>query len=437
MKHLTAICAAILTAASANAEPYCADLLNSEGLPKKLARSAPIYSDQASGWIFTKDQLKDRYDMKSSSQALVTAVVEEFAKRDVALAIVIPPPRPIVAGQVLLDSAMGTERYDLKAAEGSFKKLVEGLAETGAIVPNLQEVALSDQDIRESFYFRRDTHWTTTGSAVSAIRLAELVKVTRPDLFPNAGDFSHSDLVESDAIEEKGSLAKIVRDVCKLDPKVEIAPAYDLTRASANGLLGDTSDGASIALVGSSFSDRYGRDHYRFGAALSRVFDAEVVNYSVSGGGPIGAIEAYVLSGALDRREHEFVVWEVPYTESFNSASFLRQLLGALELQNGDEIDSLVMKKPSKKTVVKVSDSSPLSGIEIVSQDRSHQDFRLEVHFEDGSKSKVALRRRNSVPVEMRTNSLFGNLKFYGSKIPREIVISTTGEATVAEVRLF
>ncbi|MEL7344533.1 MAG: hypothetical protein AAFN59_06690, partial [Pseudomonadota bacterium] len=332
MKRLISTTAALFVAAAAHAAPYCGDLVNKDALPKKYAKSAPFYSDDASGWIFTQDQLKDRYDMKASSQAMVAAIVEEFAKRDVQLAIIVPPPRPIVAGQATLDAAMGAERYDIAAAKASFDKLIEGLAATGATVPNLADVALMSDDTRDAFYFQRDTHWTTTGSAMSAIRLSEMVNAQTPDAFQADGAYWFGDLVAADAIEEKGSLAKVVRDVCGLSIENETAQAYDLARASAGGLLGDAAAGPSIALVGSSFSNRYQRDHYRFGEALAWAFDADVENYSVSGGGPIGAIEAYVLSGALDRREHAMVVWEIPYTESFNSSSFLRQLLGALRL---------------------------------------------------------------------------------------------------------
>ncbi|WP_412550274.1 alginate O-acetyltransferase AlgX-related protein [Shimia sp. MIT910701] len=47
---------------------------------------------------------------------------------------------------------------------------------------------------------------------------------------------------------------------------------------------------SALALLGSSFSNRYKRDHYRVADALARAFDADVENFSVSGGGPIGAI---------------------------------------------------------------------------------------------------------------------------------------------------
>ena len=434
MKRFFPITAALFAATTAQAEPYCADLLNKDALPKKYAKSAPIYSDAESGWIFTKDQLKDRYDMKSTSQELVQAIADEFAERDVQLAIMVAPPRPVVAGQEQLDAAMGNERYDVEAARASFDKLIEGLSQTGAIVPNLSDVALADPAIREDFYFRRDTHWTTVGAAVSAIELAELVNTRAPDLFPNDGVFRAADLVPSDTIEEEGSLAKIVTTVCGKSPDVETATSFDLTRGG--GLLGDAQNGPSIALVGSSFSDRYKRDHYRFGDALARAFDADIENYSVSGGGPIGAIEAYILSGALDRREHPIVIWELPYTESFNSTSFLRQLLGALQRRTATQIVS-EFGSGTDAVSINVEDGAGFSGIEIVSADLSNQSFRLEVHFDNGSKSRVSLNRRGAVPTSIRDASIFSSLDLFGDRSPIEIVITPEKGAALSSVGLF
>lgn len=434
MKRFFPITAALFAATTAQAEPYCADLLNKDALPKKYAKSAPIYSDAESGWIFTKDQLKDRYDMKSTSQVLVQAIVDEFAKRDVQLAIMVAPPRPVVAGQTQLDAAMGNESYDVEAARASFDKLIEGLSQTGAIVPNLSDVALADPAIREDFYFRRDTHWTTVGAAVSAIELAQLVNARAPELFPNDGAFGAADLVPSDTIEEEGSLAKIVSTVCGTSQDVETATSFDLTREG--GLLGDTQNVPSIALVGSSFSDRYKRDHYRFGDALARAFDANIENYSVSGGGPIGAIEAYVLSGAVERREHPLVIWELPYSESFNSTSFLRQLLGALQRRKATQI---VAEFDSSTDVlsINVKDGVGLSGIEIVSADLSNQRFRLEVHFDNGTTSKISLNRRSAVPASIRSASILSSLNFFGNRSPVEIVITPEKGAALSTVGLF
>ncbi|WP_424973548.1 alginate O-acetyltransferase AlgX-related protein [Dinoroseobacter sp. S124A] len=427
--------AALLAAPHAQAAPYCSALLEAESLPKRYAKVAPIYSDQQSGWMFTRDQLKDRYDMKRSAATLVGEIAQAFAARDVALAILIAPPRPVVAGQAQLDAAMGTERYDVAAAQASFAALLAQLAETGAIVPDLQGLALGDPALRDRFYFRRDTHWTPLGAAASASRLAALTATQRPGLFPAAASFVPAAKAD-ESYREKGSLAEILRKACDQDPGVEEVQLYDLTRPTALDLLDDTQAGPSIALLGSSFSNRNKSDDYRFGDALARAFDADVENLSVSGGGPIGAIEAYVLSGALERRDHAMVVWELPYTESFNSTSFLRQLLGALQAAGASQRAVPVAVTPGKSVDIPLSGGAP-GGIEIVTQGLKHQDMRLELRFDDGSTGKVSLRRRRAVPVEMRSHSVFGSLDHFGSKTPVALTLTPAKDAEIAEIRLF
>ncbi len=434
MKYHIPLIASLVLGSAAQSAPYCENLLNREALPKKYAKIAPIYSDQASGWIFTQDQLKDRYEMKSSSLKLVQAIVDEFAARDMPLAIVVAPPRPVIAGQDNLDAAMGQYLYSVADARSSFDKLIEQLASTGAIVPNLSDVALADPDIRDRFYFRRDTHWTAVGSAVSATELAHTVNTQAPDLFATDGDVAFRDLEASGAIQEEGSLAEVVHKACGTALPPETSETFDLSRSG--DLLGAASNGPAIALLGSSFSNRYKRDHYRVADALARAFDADVENFSVSGGGPIGAIEAYVMSGALDRKDHDLVVWELPYTESFNSQSFLRQLLGALSESRAPN-KAAELQTQSQATLVKLAEGVATSGLEIEAEDIAKQSFNLEVRFDNGSTAKVYLGRRNSVPVDMRASSLRSSLSHYGNRTPVEILISPIKGSRIKHVAVF
>ncbi|ABV93646.1 hypothetical protein Dshi_1904 [Dinoroseobacter shibae DFL 12 = DSM 16493] len=436
MKPLPFLSIALLLATGAQAEPYCADLLEAERLPAKYARNAPIYSDAASGWVFTQDQLKERYAMKPAAQALVAEIVREFDKRDVALAIVVPPPRPIIAGQAHFDAAMGEAHHDLDAAQASFGDLITGLAATGAIVPNLQELALSDADLRAAFYFKRDTHWTTTGALASARAVAQATATARSDLFPDMPADAPAMAPLETTIEEKGSLARILRDVCDIEPGRETAPLYNYARASAAGLLADVTDAPRVALLGSSFSDRYQTDHYRFADALSQAFDLDVENFSVSGGGPIGALEGYILSGALDRRDHPMVIWELPYTENFNSVSFLRQLLGALKYRSSGTGDTHAVRDAGAPLEIEVAQSG-LSGIGIETGSLEHQNIRVDVEFVDGSAQRVTLRRRPAVPVDLRGTHLFGVLGPFGDRTPKTVTATPLKGTEMITIQLF
>ncbi|MEN0001343.1 MAG: hypothetical protein AAF940_10695 [Pseudomonadota bacterium] len=430
MKRLKLLAAAALMVGTAHAEPYCDALVTGDGLTAKQARSAPIYSDTQSGWIFTNDQFADRYDMKDSAAALVGDIIAEFDARGVPLAILVPPPRPVIAGQATLDVAMGGETYDVASAQASFTKLIESLNQLGAIAPDLQALALSEPALREAFYFKRDTHWTTVGAAHSAMALARLIAKDHPTLFPALPAFSAADLKVSGQIEEEGALADIARDACGADLAPETAPAFDLTSAEGGSLLGDAPARPRIALVGSSFSDRNRRDEYRVADALARALGADVDNYSVSGGGGVGGIESYVLSGDLDHGMHDLVIWELPYTEEFNSTSMLRQLLGALRHGASETASPL----PSDDTIADES-LMQLAALELDLAGESAHRVKLKMVFENGSKTTVSVTRRGALTAQAREKNVFVSLADLTGRTIKELKIEPSNGTQVLEVK--
>ncbi|WP_412550273.1 hypothetical protein [Shimia sp. MIT910701] len=142
------------------------------------------------------------------------------------------------------------------------------------------------------------------------------------------------------------------------------------------------------------------------------------------------------MSGALDRKDHNLVVWELPYTESFNSQSFLRQLLGALS-ENRAPIKAAELQRQPQATLVKLAEGVTTSGIEIEAEDIAKQSFNLEVRFDNGSTAKVYLGRRNSVPVDMRASSLRSSLSHFGDRTPVEILISPIKGSRIKHVAVF
>ena len=153
---LSAVATALLST-SVQAQPYCDALLDASALAKKYQRLAPIYSSQDTGWIFGSDQLDETYAMKAESNALFTSIVSEFEAAGVDLAVLIAPPRPIVAGQEVVTATLGDHgSYDVANARASFEDMIAQLRAAGAIVPNLLDVATSDG--ADPYFFRRDTH---------------------------------------------------------------------------------------------------------------------------------------------------------------------------------------------------------------------------------------------------------------------------------------
>ncbi|WP_195821354.1 alginate O-acetyltransferase AlgX-related protein [Roseobacter sp. MH60115] len=412
---------------AAFATPYCDALLDSDALPSKYARLAPIHSSTETGWIFTDEMLSEEYEMKESNLALVQGIVDAFAERRVPLAIVVAPPRSIVAGQDVVDATVGKGAHDVAAARASFEAMIAQLRSTGAIVPDLVAVATSSDAVRQNYYFKRDTHWSAIGAAFSMQALSAEVAAAHPALDIQVAS---APTIGPDTEEEKGSLAAIVRQVCKADLPRETFALSDFPSRGGD-LLGASADSAPVVLLGTSFSNRYKTDLYRVGDALAWALDREVENLSATGTGMIGVIEGFVLNGGLDR-EPSLVVWEVPYSESFNAASNLRQLLGAL--RTAEKTPGTLVASTQGDAQLEFGAVQPDLLI-IRSGNTDPIDLRVRVELASGATKTIKLRRRDRVPTGLRGDTLAASLTGFSSDI-LSIEVDVKSGASLEDLRL-
>ncbi|WP_108814097.1 alginate O-acetyltransferase AlgX-related protein [Loktanella sp. Alg231-35] len=415
------------------AAPLCPELLIAEALEPKYQRLAPIHSDTESGWIFTSDQMSETYELKAEAVHLMSQIVSEFEHRGVTLALMIAPPRPLVAGgDVLSQTLTENDAFDAANAAASFNTMIGQLRETGAVVPNLLSAA-TQVDTGVPFYFRRDTHWTPAGAAASALALAK-------ELGFEEGVFDISAILSSDIYEEKGSLNAISKAVCNVDNPPEPTPILDFSAVTATQGLGllDEISGASIALVGTSFSDRNQRDQYQVADALAASTGAEIFNYSVSGGGMIGPMEAFVSSDDLATAGHQTVIWEFPYTQSPNSTSQLRQLLGALRADTAGVSPIASVGMTSSDTVNVDLSSSPIDANLLSIETGTSELLKLDVEitFENGTTKTVKLRRKNRIPLERRSSDWWVDLSGWNYGAIIEISLKLDRDAVDPEIQI-
>lgn len=380
--------AALSATSAANAQPYCGALLDEAKLEKKYKRLAPIHSSQDTGWMFTTDMMDETYAMKPEALSLFQQIVAEFDQAGVPLAVMVAPPRPVIAGQDVVDATLGgMDEFDVAKTQASFQELIAQMRASGAVVPDLLETALNTPD----YFFKRDTHWTNTGAAQSANALASVMSTK---------GFDTAALPVIEMADERGSLSDIVDATCNLRDAAETTPVYDFASLGGGDLLGDAPvRDVRVALLGTSFSDRYKRDAYQVADAVATALNADVENFSVSGGGMIGPIEAFVLSGQLAEKSHDLVIWEFPYTESLNSTSALRQLLGALRAVNttGTGAQTITLDKKGRAEI-KVDNAAEAFDLVLIDAETADLDkLFVDVMFADKSKKTIQLRRRSRV----------------------------------------
>lgn len=381
------------------AAPYCETLLDADQLPAKYKKRGPFFSDDQTGWIIGRDQLKADFKVTEEAVLLWSDIVAEFNTYGVELVALVAPPRPLFAPQDVRDTVGLPADYDANKAAKSFSEYLLALNSSGIIAPNLL-IAAEDQ-AENPYYFKRDTHWTPYGAAYSAAALADhLVDTSVIDAF--------SALSFSNEFSEKGSLSTVVDAACGSRPELEMTVSASYAKqGDANSLLGDvSSDEHSYALVGTSFSDRYQRDAYQVADALSYFVDAPVENFSVTGGGMAGAMEGFIRSGALASGKYKTVVWEAPYTAPLTNISSLRQVLGAL-ISTRDHTDVAVKSLDISKDWVEVKHDITTNGnigLEIQTTDVSTGQLDIELYDAEDTKTRIKLIKSDRVDAQYQSN---------------------------------
>lgn len=404
MKILKAIClTALVGMGSAQAAPLCPEFTSKESMPKKYRKLAPVLSAGPNDWIITADQMNTKYTPSEEAIELLEQIVGEFEKRGTKLAIMIAPPRPLVAGQSALDALYGDNtKFVLPEVTNSFNEMIDVLNKAGAIVPNLLNTALTVPGLQDEFYYRHDTHWTPRGAAESAVALGAAVSAAKIKAFEGLAPIKPNFETE-ETFSERGSLADMAKSVCgaKIAPIVTKIPVFPTPEID---LLGDTPERPKVLLAGSSFSNRYKKDAYRVADAISGVLQAEVINHSVSGGGAIGAIEGVLNAGLLDADErYDLVVWELPYTQGMRSTGMLRQLLGALQFETDKAASRIIPLESSGSTLIDISGSAP--DILALSLPNSKlQRIKVDLRFQGGQKNTLTMTRKKHVPMELQSD---------------------------------
>jgi hypothetical protein len=381
------------------AAPYCDTLLDADQLPAKYKKRGPFFSDDQTGWIIGRDQLKADFKVTDEAVLLWSDIVVEFDTHGVELVALVAPPRPLFTPQDVRDAVGLPSDYDATKAAKSFSEYLLALNSSGITAPDL--LVAAENQAQNPYYFKRDMHWTPYGAAYSAAALADhLVETSVTDAF--------SALSFDNEFSEKGSLSTVVDAACGSRPELEMTVSASYAKqGDANSLLGDvSSEDQSYALVGTSFSDRYQRDAYQVADALSHFVDAPVENFSVTGGGMAGAMEGFIRSGALASGKYKTVIWEAPYTAPLTNISSLRQILGAL-ISTRDHNEAAVQSLDISKDWVEVKHdirTNTALGVEIHTNDISTGQLDVELYDTDNIKTRIKLIKSDRVDAQYQTN---------------------------------
>lgn len=276
-------------------------------------------------WLFATE-LDLRQDFTFTPAALegLARLKRIFDGYGTTVVIVYTPPRALMHPDKLSHPG-----YSHSTALRSYMAALQQLRSLGYVVPDYPSLI---PDMSGTFFQRRDHHWTTTGSRLTARLVADSVKA-----LPVYADLQKKEFVtELKGLYKKyGTLATVATRVCGMGLPNQYVQSYTtVAKGSSNNendLFGDSGSRPEVTLIGTSFSK--GKVDYNFAGFMEEYLSVPIDNRAIRGGGYNGSLEQIILDGMFASSPPRILIWEVPGQFPMDSPSFYR-LIGA-ELEGG------------------------------------------------------------------------------------------------------
>lgn len=216
--------------------------------------------------------------------------------------------------------------YDEAMMQANYLDVVKRLNAAGVAAPDLM-TAMLGAGPEEKVFFPADFHWTPTGARLAAQAIGKTIR----GLPAYDGVVPVAFTSQEAAVETAFSgLRRELQTFCKdtLPPveaatwvttraEDEVTEAADIFADTGDAgtldIFGTGEDGASLVLVGTSFSDSTINN---FAGFLSEYAGIEVTNYAITGGNQFGSMTSYLTSREFAEDRPTFLVWENPIYNS-------------------------------------------------------------------------------------------------------------------------
>lgn len=339
------------------------------------------------GWFFRRVDFQENYTLLPETLTYFKRIDRAFEKLGTKLVVAAIPPRPFIGDHFYNRGDTQQKRYDLSTAKKSYNEYLSQLRSTGiTVVDGLDLVQEQDTANDLSFFFKRDHHWTPFGSKMMAQKIAREMNAEASA----ANTYQTKQLYITNL---RSYMSEEIKRLCLNQTPHESHPVYRTERSSYNSedlLFGDSSSDATIALLGSSFSDM---ESFNFVGFLMEASGMDVANYSLSGGQLFNAIVSYT-SLPLDRRPApKFALWETLSHYDFNvGEAMYRQIIpavgGECSREQSIAAKAVAVKGNDASTLLDVPESKKASGHDyylfIESDTPSLVKFTVEFDYADG-----------------------------------------------------
>ncbi len=244
----------------------------------------------------------------------IAAMAKALEKKGTTL-IYMPLPTKSQVLPELVPAKAALYGFDAGIAAQVYSDVVRRLNDKGVTAVDIA-TPMRQNDMNgfgEYSFFKSDFHWTAHGASIAAEAVAERLKQ-----LPAYSDISpvRFDMQEVAPEPEFSSMRELLQRHCISNLPAVTAHSYRAVRADepaavAAGSLDifGGSDETSIALIGTSYSDKAISN---FAGFIEHWTGVPVDNYSISGGNQFGAILSYITTREFQEQRPRFLLWENP-----------------------------------------------------------------------------------------------------------------------------
>jgi alginate biosynthesis protein AlgX len=376
-----------------------------EGAMKSIKHLAPGKDH----WIFRSDfDLSNDFGIPLEFVADYRRLIRQFNDYDMEIVFVVQPTR----GLMHRDKIREDKRYgfDYPTAYANLQHFLTQLADGGAHVPNI--LPLVENPPEEEYFFRRDHHWTPSGSHATAGIAAEMIR--RLSAYHQIADRAFT-TEKTTVLVKDGTLNRGLEHICGNSYGFQYVQGYQTIPDSdgAESLFGDVEE-PEILLVGTSNSasrdDEY--KNYNFEGYLKDALRRDVLNYALPGSGQEGSMLQYLLSEDYSpENPPKIIIWELPASYRLDDEIIYRQLIPAIEggcdfsddIAGRNKVTVPVMEKSQRLEVYSNTgaDRKKLNDfdgyLDLRFSDLGIKDFYVITYFDNGQRDKVWFRRSSVI----------------------------------------
>ena len=287
-------------------------------------------------WLFrSESDLRADYGPKDESIPMLSTFLKTIEKRGSQVVLVYIPSRGLMHSKQL-----NGWPFDFPLALSNYRAALQSFRDVGFIVPPLDSLIGLVDSSADSFFFKRDSHWTPWGAQKTAALIASTL--TAQPFYKQLPDKTFTTQLHG-VTDQPGALQIAASRLCHGDKFPSEYVQQYLTEAEAgntDSLLSNTTEQPEVVLLGTSFS---AITRFNFDGFLKQAMGKDVVNMAISGGEDRGAWMEYLASESYQKHPPRLIIWEVPAQHSMADKSLFRQLIPLVH--NGCQSQPLLMEK--------------------------------------------------------------------------------------------